>query len=105
MDYIIKNEKLKLIYEPGKGAWTYHLRIPNSEHIEGKWGEIKVSGSIDDYKLESRNLALTKEGDKILSINNEIRTAINKKGGEGSNFNAYSQCSINCNFSLSVAIL
>jgi len=89
MDYIIKNEKLKLIYEPGKGAWTYHLRIPNSEHIEGKWGEIKVSGSIDDYKLESRNLALTKEGDKILSINNEIRTAINKKGGDTVNISLY----------------
>jgi len=89
MDYIIKNEKLKLIYESGKGAWTYHLRIPNSEHIEGKWGEIKVSGSIDDYKLESRNLAPTKEGDKILSINNEIRTAINKKGGDTVNVSLY----------------
>ncbi|MCX8525555.1 DUF1905 domain-containing protein [Chryseobacterium formosus] len=89
MDYIIKNEKLKLIYESGKGAWTYHLRIPNSEHIEGKWGEIKVSGSIDDYKLESRNLAPTKEGDKILSINNEIRTAINKEGGDTVNVSLY----------------
>ncbi|MFC4163475.1 DUF1905 domain-containing protein [Epilithonimonas zeae] len=89
MDYIIKNEKLKLIYESGNGAWTYHLRIPNSEHIEGKWGEIKVSGSIDDYKLESRNLAPTKEGDKILSINNEIRTAINKKGGDTVNVSLY----------------
>ena len=82
MDYIIENEKLKLIYEPGNGVWTYHLRIPNSEYIEGKWGEIKVSGSIDDYKIESRNLAPTKVGDKILSLNNEIRTAINKKAGE-----------------------
>lgn len=82
MEYIIKNEKLKLIYEPGKGAWTYHLRIPNSEHIEGKWGDIKVSGTIDDYEIKSRNLAPTKAGDKILSINNEIRTAIKKKAGD-----------------------
>ena len=43
MDYIIKDQKLELIYEYGKGAWTYHLRIPNSKDIDGKWGEIKVS--------------------------------------------------------------
>lgn len=82
MDYIIKNEKLKLIYEQGNGAWTYHLRIPNSEHIDGKWGDIKVSGTIDDFKIEARNLAPTKGGDKILSINNDIRTAIKKKAGD-----------------------
>jgi len=82
MDYIIKDEKLKLTYEQGKGAWTYHLRIPNSKHIEGKWGDIKVSGTIDGYKIESRNLAPTKGEDKLLSINNEIRTAINKTGGD-----------------------
>lgn len=82
MEYIIKDEKLKLIYEHGKGAWTYHLRIPNSKHIEGKWGDIKVSGLIDSYKIESRNLAPIKGEDKMLSINNEIRKAINKTGGD-----------------------
>lgn len=82
MEYIIKDEKLKLIYERGKGAWTYHLRIPNSKDIDGKWGDIKVSGFIDDFKIEARNLAPTKTGDKILSINNEIRTAIKKTGGD-----------------------
>jgi hypothetical protein len=82
MDYIVKNEKLKLIYEHGKGAWTYHLRIPNSKQIEGKWGGIKVSGTIDDYKIEARNLAPIKGEDKMLSINNEIRKAINKKAGD-----------------------
>jgi Domain of unknown function (DUF1905) len=82
MQYIIKEQALELIYQPGKGAWTYHLRIPNSKNIEGKWGDIKVSGSIDNYKLEKRNLAPTSGEDKILSINGEIRKAINKKGGE-----------------------
>jgi Domain of unknown function (DUF1905) len=82
MEYIIKDEKLNLIYEHGKGAWTYHLRIPNSKHINGKWGDIKVSGTIDHYKIESRNLAPIKGEDKMLSINNEIRTAINKTGGD-----------------------
>jgi hypothetical protein len=82
MDYIIKDEKLELKYEQGKGAWTYHLRIPNSKHIEGKWGDIKVSGLIDNYKVEARNLAPIKGEDKMLSVNSEIRKAINKKGGD-----------------------
>ncbi|MDI5889059.1 DUF1905 domain-containing protein [Flavobacterium yafengii] len=82
MEYIIKDEKLELKHEHGKGAWTYHLRIPNSKHIDGKWGDIKVSGSIDTYKIEARNLASIKGEDKMLSINSEIRKAINKKGGD-----------------------
>ena len=82
MDYIIKDEKLELKYEHGKGAWTYHLRIPNSKHIDGKWGDIKVSGSIDTYKIEARNLAPIKGEDKMLSVNSKIRKAINKKGGD-----------------------
>ena len=82
MEYIIKDEKLELKYQSGKGAWTYHLRIPNSKNIEGKWGDIIVSGSIDNFKIERRNLAPIKGEDKMLSINAEIRKAINKKGGD-----------------------
>lgn len=40
MDYLVKDEKLELKYEPGKGAWTYHLQIPNTKHIIGKWGSL-----------------------------------------------------------------
>ena len=82
MEYIIKDEKLELKYQSGKGAWTYHLRIPNSKNIEGKWGDIKVSGFIDNFKIEARNLAPIKGEDKMLSINGEIRKAINKEGGD-----------------------
>ena len=82
MDYIIKDEKLELIYQHGKGAWTYHLRIPNSKNIEGKWGDIIVSGFIDNFEITRRQLAPIKGEDKMLSINAEIRKAINKKGGD-----------------------
>jgi hypothetical protein len=47
---IIDNQELKLKYKKGFGAWTYHLRIPNTANtanIEGKWGFLKVSGTID----------------------------------------------------------
>ncbi len=82
MEYIIKDEKLELKYQSGKGAWTYHLSIPNSKNIEGKWGDIKVSGFIDNFKIEGKNLAPTKGENKMLSINSDIRKAINKKGGD-----------------------
>lgn len=89
MEYLIKDEKLELKYQSGKGAWTYHLRIPNSKDIEGKWGDIKVSGFIDNYKIEERNLAPIKGEDKMLSINSEIRKVINKKGGDIVNVSLY----------------
>lgn len=82
MDYLIKDKKLKLKYEPGKGAWTYHIQIPNTKHIVGKWGSMKVSGTIDNYKIESINLAKLGDQDKLISINDKIRKAINKSGGD-----------------------
>ena len=82
MDYLVKDQKLELKYVSGKGAWTYHLCIPNTKQIKGKWGEIKVSGYIDNYKIESKNLAPTKNEYKMLAVNGEIRKAINKSGGD-----------------------
>lgn len=82
MEYLIKDKKLELKYQPGKGAWTYHVQIPNTKHIIGKWGSLKVSGFIDDYKIESINLFTIKGQDKLISVNAKIRKAINKTGGD-----------------------
>ena len=82
MEYLVKDEKLELKYQPGNGAWTYHLQIPNTKHIVGKWGEMKVSGTIDHYKIQSINLAKLGDQDKLISINKKIRKAINKSGGD-----------------------
>lgn len=82
MEYLVKDEKLELKYEPGKGAWTYHIQIPNTKHIVGKWGSMKVSGTIDNHKIESINLAKLGDEDKLISINANIRKAINKSGGD-----------------------
>lgn len=82
MEYLLKDEKLELIYEPGKGAWTYHIQLPNTKHIIGKWGFLKVSGTIDDYKLEAKNLFTITGQNKLLSINAEIRKALKKSGGD-----------------------
>lgn len=82
MEYLVKDEKLELKHQPGKGAWTYHLQIPNTKHIVGKWGSMKVSGTIDNYSIESINLAKLGDQDKLISINDKIRKAINKSGGD-----------------------
>lgn len=82
MEYLVKDEKLELKYQPGKGAWTYHIQIPNTKHIVGKWGSMKVAGTIDNYQIESINLAKLGDEDKLISINARIRQAINKSGGD-----------------------
>ncbi|WP_373748073.1 DUF1905 domain-containing protein [Kaistella sp.] len=82
MKYLVKDEILELKYEPGKGAWTYHIQIPNTKHIVGKWGSLKVSGTIDNYKIDSINLFTITGQDKLISINDKIRKAINKGGGD-----------------------
>jgi hypothetical protein len=82
MEYLVKDEKLELKYEPGKGAWTYHIQIPNTKHLVGKWGSLKVSATIDNYKIESINLFSIKGHDKLISINDKIRKEINRSGGD-----------------------
>ena len=82
MNLLVKDEKLELKYEPGKGAWTYHVQIPNTKHIVGKWGSLKASGTIDNYPLEKINLFTISGQDKLISINEKIRKAINKTGGD-----------------------
>ena len=82
MNYIIENEKLTLQYIPGNGAWTYQLIIPNTKDIKGKWGDLKVSGTIDGFEIKNKNLGPMKNSDKKMAINSEIRNAINKTGGD-----------------------
>jgi hypothetical protein len=82
MRQLIKDKKLILRHEPGKGSWTYHLVIPGTEHIAGSWGKIKVSGTIDGYEFKNMNLAPVTGADKMMSVNGTIRKAINKGGGD-----------------------
>lgn len=82
MKELLKNKKLKLQHVPGKGAWTYHLVIPDTKDIRGRWGFMKVSGTIDGYEFKDLNLAPVKGHDKRISINDTIRKAINKGGGD-----------------------
>lgn len=79
---LITNEMLTLQHEPGLGAWTYHLRIPGTRDLVGRWGSLKVSGTIDGHHISGINLAPRKGEDKLISINRQIRDAIGKGGGD-----------------------
>lgn len=81
-NYLVKDQELELKYEKGKGAWTYHIQIPNTKHIVGKWGTVKVAGFIDSYKVESINLFSIKGQDKMISVNKGIRDFIKKDAGD-----------------------
>lgn len=82
MKKIIENKHLVLQYKKGYGAWTYHLVIPGTASLEGKWGDLKVSGRIDDYELSEMNLAPRGDQDKMISVNKTIRESIGKTGGD-----------------------
>ena len=63
------------------GAWTYQLIIPNTKDIKGKWGDLKVSGTIDSYEIKNKNLGPVKNSDKKMAIKQEpiIKNGLEKK--------------------------
>ena len=79
---LIENRRLRLEYKRGFGAWTYRIRVPGTKDLEGRWGFLKVSGTIDGYEVQAINLAPRKNEDKLISVNKEIREAIGKTGGD-----------------------
>ena len=89
MNYIIENESLEIQYIPGNGAWTYQLIIPNTKDIKGKWGDIKVSGTIDSFEIRIKNLGPMKNADKKMALNSEIRNSIGKGAGDLVNVTLY----------------
>ena len=83
------NEKLVIQYIPGNGAWTYQLIIPNTKDIKGKWGDLKVSGNIDNFEIKNKNLGPMKNADKKMALNSEIRNSIGKGAGDFVNVTLY----------------
>ncbi len=89
MNYIVENEKLVIQYIPGNGAWTFQLIIPNTKDIKGKWGDLKVSGKIDNFEIKNKNLGPMKNSNKKLALNSEIRKYIGKGAGDIVNVTLY----------------
>jgi hypothetical protein len=89
MNFIVENEQLEIQYIAGNGAWTYQLIIPNTKDIKGKWGDLKVSGKIDDFEIKNKNLGPMKNSDKKMALNSEIRNSIEKGAGDFVNVTLY----------------
>jgi len=67
---------------PGKGGWTY-VRLPGvSSSYRGKFGTVKVSGTVDDYELINYGLMPIRDGGLFLPIKAEIRKKTGKKEGD-----------------------
>jgi hypothetical protein len=82
MKYLVKEQELELMHVPNYGAWTYHIEIPDTKHIVGRWGYLKASGTIDGYSIENKNLFTVTGKNKLISINEKVRKAINKTCGD-----------------------
>lgn len=82
MEYLVKDQELELRYEPGNGAFTYHILLPNTSHIKGRWGFLKASGTIDEYLIRSKNLFTISGRDKMMAVNAEIRKTLHKTAGD-----------------------
>jgi hypothetical protein len=82
MQQLICQQELEVLYLQGKGAWTFFLQIPDTRDLKGKWGDLKVTGTIDGHPIGVMNLAPIKGKDKILSVNVATRKAIQKTAGD-----------------------
>ncbi|HSF53510.1 MAG TPA: DUF1905 domain-containing protein [Algoriphagus sp.] len=81
MELIIDGEFL-LERFPGKGGWTF-IRIPKTILPSGKaFGMSKISGKIDDFEFEGKNLMPMGNGVLFLPVSKAIRNAIGKEEGE-----------------------
>jgi hypothetical protein len=78
----IFNKKTIIEKYPGKGGWCYVIVTGVPPNKKRKFGFVRVSGTIDDYKLEKYNLMPMKTGTLFLPLKAEIRKAIKKKEGD-----------------------
>lgn len=82
MIHLVDNEELTLQYRENFGAWTYFIQIPGTQDLKGRWGSMKVSGTLDECILKNHNLAPRTDEDYLISINKKIRDQLNKKPGD-----------------------
>lgn len=79
---ILQNEPLTLISEPGRGAWTYRIDVPDTRYLKAPWGSIKVTGTFDGIPFGEMNLMPLKNEDAMMSVNKQLREKIGKSSGE-----------------------
>ena len=75
----------------GKGGWTF-VRLPSvGPEYKGKWGTVKVKGTVDNYELMAYSLMPIKTGELFLPIKAEIRKHIGKTEGDRVQITLYAE--------------
>lgn len=66
----------------GKGGWTY-IALPDvPRDKKGRFGLVRVRGTIDAYEIRAYNLWSMKNGGLFMPVKQEIRKKIKKESGD-----------------------
>jgi Domain of unknown function (DUF1905)/Bacteriocin-protection, YdeI or OmpD-Associated len=94
MEKPLVNKKYLLHKYPGKGGWIYAL-IPDIEkNRRGKFGSIRVKGTIDGFEIKQYTLMPWKDHGMFLPVKAEIRKKIGKTEGDTVHIKLYKDDSV-----------
>ena len=82
MENIQINREALIEKFPGKGGWTYIIISEISPDYRNHFGQVKISGYIDNYLLENIVLMPLGNGQLFLSLNATLRKQLNKAAGD-----------------------
>lgn len=67
---------------PGKGGWSYIIITEISPDFRDRFGQVKVTGTIDHYILENATVMPYGNGKFFLPLNANIRKQLQKQAGD-----------------------
>ena len=76
MEYFVKRQTTSELKYEHENAIYIIFKSRTPKHIVGKWGSLKVSGTNDNYKIDSINLFTITGQDKLISINDKSKQLI-----------------------------
>lgn len=82
MSYLLcDKEELVIGYKANNGAWTHYIEIPQITKTF-RWGQLRLSGTLDQVDIGSIFLAPRKNTPPVISINKTIREQLGKDPGQ-----------------------
>lgn len=82
MESIEVNREALIERFPGKGGWSYILIPEISRDHRNHFGQVKISGAIDNYVLDNVILMPMGNGTLFLPLNANIRKQLQKQAGD-----------------------
>lgn len=94
MEKPLVNKKYQLKKYPGKGGWIYAVINEIPKKHRGKYGSVRVRGTIDDYEIKQYSLMPLKSVGLFFPIKAEIRKKIGKTEGDWIHIKLYKDDSV-----------